>query len=132
GKVTQNPLTGFRKSGTGDLLDGAARNGVWIGRCASWAGGHPDTVVVRQVQGRNGETAGSAGTRTGPGPGTEGGGDRCRGPGRCRRPRSGPGGRGGFRGRPGRRPGPPPRPAPPPGPQPAAAPRGPAHTVHTP
>src|SRR5215831_19855191 len=98
-KVTPNPLTGFRKSGTGDLLDGTARNGVWIGRCASWAGGHPDTVVVRQIQGRNGETAGSAGTRTGPGPGTDGGGDRCRGPGRWRRPRSGPGCRGGFRGR---------------------------------
>src|SRR5690242_9383887 len=56
-KVTPNPLTGFRNSGTGDLLDGAARHGVGVGRCATRAGGHADTVIVRQIQGRDGEAA---------------------------------------------------------------------------
>src|SRR5260370_31372563 len=57
-KVTPNPLTGFRKSGTGDLLDGAARNGGRIGR-GRRAGGYPDAVVVRQIHGPAGEPPGA-------------------------------------------------------------------------
>src|SRR5215475_11702844 len=88
--VTPNPLTGSKKSGTGHLLDGAARNGIWFGRRAAGAGGYPDAVVMRQIHGGNGEAAGSAGTRAGL---------RDDGPGGGRRgPRIG---RGGFRGRPG-------------------------------
>src|SRR5262252_9972762 len=73
-KVTPNPLTGFRKSGTGDLLDGAARNSVGVGRGATRAGVHPDAVVVRQIQGRDREPAGAL-------LGTGGSGSRRRGPG---------------------------------------------------
>src|SRR5215469_15262581 len=93
-KVTPNPLTGFRNSGTGDLLDGAARNGVGVGWRATRAGGHADTVVVRQIEGRDGEAAGAL-------LGTGGSGSRCRGTGGWR-PGSGRGRRGGgaalFRG----------------------------------
>src|SRR5216683_5140340 len=60
-KVTPNPFTELRNSGTGDLLDGAARNGGWIGRRATGAGSHPDAVVMREIQGRNGEAAGIRG-----------------------------------------------------------------------
>src|SRR6516165_10582288 len=54
-KVTPNPLTGLRNSGTGDLLDSCARYGVGIGQPRAGAGGHADAVVVRQIQGRDGE-----------------------------------------------------------------------------
>src|SRR5215831_2661377 len=54
-KVTPNPLTGPRNSGTGDLLDFCARYRVRIDRGASGADGHADAVVVRQIQGRDWE-----------------------------------------------------------------------------
>src|ERR1035438_911679 len=47
-KVTPNPLTGFRKSNTGDLLDGAAGLDGGVPGHRTGAG----AVVVRQVHGR--------------------------------------------------------------------------------
>ena len=58
--MTANPLTGLRKSGTGDLLDSCPWNGVGIDRAATRLRGHADAVVVRQIQGRDGETGGGA------------------------------------------------------------------------
>src|SRR5215469_16354556 len=51
-KVTPNPLIGFRKSGTGDLLDTGIRRLLLQRRHAG-----PDAVVVRQVKRRNRERA---------------------------------------------------------------------------
>src|SRR5260370_30870747 len=60
-KVTPNPLTGLRKSNTGDLLGGAVDGGPGVagaaGRRRPLPGGDrdADSVVVRQAHGRDGE-----------------------------------------------------------------------------
>src|SRR5215471_12755273 len=54
-KVTPNPLIGLRKSGTGDLLPCAIGRPGGNGRCFLE---DADPVVVRQVQGRDGERPG--------------------------------------------------------------------------
>src|SRR5713226_3392032 len=68
-KVTPKPLTGFRKSSTGDLLGGGAGGstggGSGLGRARGTCGagrrrrlravGDDDPVVVRKIQRRDGE-----------------------------------------------------------------------------
>src|SRR5712691_12407949 len=64
-KVTPNPLIGFRKSSTGDLLDRALGLDD-AGRAALRARADADAVIVRQVHRRDGEGArlrGLAGVR---------------------------------------------------------------------
>src|SRR5262252_769245 len=51
-KVTPKPLIGLRKSGTGDLPP------YDVGRRGNALLDQPDPVIVRQVQGRDGERAG--------------------------------------------------------------------------
>src|SRR5216683_7623029 len=66
-KVTPNPLTGLRKSNTGDLLGGAVDGGPRVAGGAGRRGPLPgrdrdaDSVVVRQVHGRDGEAPGGGG-----------------------------------------------------------------------
>src|SRR6516225_7985841 len=73
-KVTPKPFTGFRNSGTGDLLDGGLRRVVRIGRGtrahrgrrrAPRTGRYANPVVVRQVQGWHGEPGSCGGSRGG-------------------------------------------------------------------
>src|SRR5262245_62257965 len=63
-KVTPNPLTGLRKSGTGDLLRGVGDGGfpgaARCGRATDDGRGDPGAVIVRQVQ--RGHREGPAGT----------------------------------------------------------------------
>src|SRR5438105_9761894 len=56
-KVTPNPLTELRKSGTGDLLAVAGHPRVkqGAGGVRPVGRGHPDAVIMRQVKRRNGE-----------------------------------------------------------------------------
>src|ERR1700677_1185195 len=50
-KVTPNPLTGLRKSSTGDLLSHAV--GVAVGRAGQLPVAELKPVIVRQVEGRH-------------------------------------------------------------------------------